>query len=94
MEGKLTLRIEFLDGRPDHNEAVAVTYPPGAETNACMKLLADINMMGGLLKCERNSVSLVPISTMKKVEVSASTVVTGDALDLANFTMPSQAKRQ
>ncbi len=93
MEGKLTLHIEFLDGRT-HDETIAMSYPPGSENAACMKLLADFNMMGGLLKCERNAVSLIPISTMKKVEVSASAVVTGDAFDLANLTLPSQAKRQ
>lgn len=89
MEGKLHLRIEFLDGRPDHVEDVAMSYPPGAETSACMKLLADFNMIGGLLKVDKGECSLIPIATMKAITVTASEVVGGDMSDLANLKMPT-----
>jgi hypothetical protein len=89
MEGKLKLHIEFLDGRPDYDEDIPMTYPPGAETAAAMKLLADFNMMGGLLKAEPNEVSLVPIATMKLVKVTVGSIVTGNAYDLANLSMPA-----
>lgn len=88
MEGKLHLHIEYLDGRPDYNEEVGMLYPPGAEKQACMKLLADMGMAGGRLMFSENGISLEPISSMKLVSISAPAIVTGDALDLANLTMP------
>ena len=88
MEGKLQLRIEFLDGT-FHAEDIGMQWPAGQETTACMKLLADMKAVGGLLQNpDGKRLTLRTWNSMKSIDIQASEIVTGDLSDLARLTPP------
>ena len=89
MEGKLQLRIEYLDGTISAEE-IGMSWPVGQEATACMKLLADIKAVGGLLQApDKNRITLRCWNSMKSIDIQASEIVTGDLVDLARLTPPA-----
>ncbi len=88
MQAKLNVTIEFLDGRPNMEVQMGADYPAGAEVQACLKLLAQINMTGGIMEFLPNGLALIPMSSIKKITIEAPAIQGADALDLANLTMP------
>ncbi len=90
MEGKLQLRIEYLDGT-FYAEEIGMSWPVGQEVTACMKLLADIKAGGGLLQApDKNRITLRCWNSMKSIDIQACEIVTGNMSDLARLT-PSAA---
>ena len=85
MEGKLQLRIEFLDGTV-YAEDVGMTYGPGDEDLACLKLLSDMKAVGGLIqKGSGHSISLRTWNSMKTISIEAPAIVGGDFTDLSRL---------
>jgi hypothetical protein len=82
MEGLLKVHVEFLDGRPAQDEEMPANYPPGKEKEACMQLLAAINMTGGIMHFEPDGITLLPLNTIKSLKITAPSVVIGSAADL------------
>ena len=82
MEGKLQLRIEYLDGT-FYAEEIGVSWPVGQEATACMKLLADAP------DGRRYIVETNWWFPQRKIDIQASEIVTGDLVDLARLTPPA-----
>lgn len=85
MEGKLQLRIEYLDGT-FYAEEIGMSWPAGQEATACMKLLADIKAVGGLLQApDKNRITLRCWNSMKTISIEAPAIVSGDLTDLSRL---------
>jgi hypothetical protein len=86
--GYLNVTAEFLDGRPNLEVKMAADYPVGKEPEACFKMLASINMMGGIIDILSDGVSLLPLNSIKKLTVQCPAVHGASMADLANLTSP------
>lgn len=92
MESKVTVRIEFLDGR-QIAEDYSMTFPPGQEEAAAFKVIADMRMMGGYVKRGGgSSITLFPMESIKLITAEASAIALGDMSDLAQLTQPNPNK--
>jgi hypothetical protein len=75
MQGILKVYVEFLDGRQPEEQEIPADITPGKEAQACMQLLAGITAIGGVMIFDKTSVELTPISTIKKLTITAPSVV-------------------
>jgi hypothetical protein len=88
MEGQVLVDVEYLDGRPNESLALPAKYSPGEEQKICMHILASINAAGGILEFLENGLSLIPMSSIKKLTLHAPSVVGANLADLSNLAMP------
>ena len=89
MEGKLAVRIEFLNGDILADD-MPTEYPAGAEDAVCLKVIQQTAMLGGYLKKgSGHSLTLCPLASMKSFTIEAPALVSADVSDLANLTMPT-----
>jgi len=70
MEGSVNVCVEFLDGRPNMEVKMGAAFPVGQEMQACLKMLAQINMAGGILEFLADGVALIPLASIKKLTLS------------------------
>jgi hypothetical protein len=90
MQTKLKVAAEYLDGRPDTVDEIPCEIPAGAEQAACLKLLGAINATGGLMQYIDNGISIVPLQTVKRLTITASSIAGANLSDLSNLTMPTR----
>lgn len=82
----LKVLVEFIDGREPITEEMPVTFPPGKEVEACMKLLSQINLVGGIMHFLDDGISLIPLQTIKLLTITAPSVVSSDLGELNALT--------
>lgn len=86
MQGVFVLTIEFLDGRPPQEVPMPLLFPDNEQGNVCMKLLASINMTGGILEYGDGEVTLLPLHTLKSIKVKEPVLSTATLGELAAVT--------
>lgn len=85
MASQLEVVIDFLDGRPSETRSVPFQYSPGQEKGACMQLIGAMAATGGILDFGDDSVSLIPMATIKLVTAKAPAIIAGDLCDLQHL---------
>jgi hypothetical protein len=83
MQG-LKVFVEYLDGSTSEDE-IPVSYAPGQEHQACIRLLGAINSTGGLMLFEKDGITLRPFAAMRSIKITAPTIVGADVLDLSRL---------
>lgn len=87
MQGELKVHIEFLDpNRPAQDETMKVDYPPGHAKQACVQLLAQINMTNGIMKFLEEGdegIFFIPLAQVKTLKITAPAIVTANAADMS-----------
>ena len=78
----LEVLIDFIDGRPSEKREIPAQFNLGQEMQASAQLLAAMSSTGGVLDFGANSVSFIPMATIKKLTVSVPLVISSNLCDL------------